>query len=544
MFLASFNLFSVIFFHLLLNFLMQSVILVFPHQLFQNHPALEKAGEVILVEERLFFTELDFHKQKLILHRASMQFYKAWLEQKKYKVTYVEAGELHADVRKLIPWLKEKNCHSLRIANVTDDWLKRRLYAACKTSNIEINECATPMFLNDVADWNDYFDKKGYHQTDFYIQQRKQRNVLMMANNKPEGGKWSFDAANRKRFPKNGLLPQYHFPEENKYTKEAKQYIEKKFSGNYGNVDCTMQHRQANYPTTFTEAEKWLDDFLQNRFSHFGVYEDAIVKNENILFHSLLSPLLNIGLLTPDVVLKKALQASAGYQIQINALEGFVRQLIGWREYIHLVYEREGRRQRTQNFWGFTRKIPVTFWTGETGIEPVDNVIKKLLQCGYTHHIERLMIMGNFMLLCEFDPDEVYKWFMEMYIDSYDWVMVPNTYGMTQFSDGGLMMTKPYISGSNYLMKMGDYKKGEWQQIWDGLFWRFMHTQRHFFESNPRLSFLLRMWDKMPAEKRKLHLANANSFLHELDKYIEEKPADTKSTKAIKQQKKVLANEK
>ena len=501
---------------------MQSVVLIFPHQLFQHHPALQKACHVILIEERLFFSELNFHKQKLILHRASMRFYKEWLQKKKHTVTYIEANDERADVRKLIAWLCQQNCEAVHLADVTDDWLKRRLNKACSAADIKVYEYPTPMFLNDAKEWNAYFATNGYHQTNFYIQQRKERKLLLTPDNKPEGGKWSHDEANRKRFPKNGILPSYFFPEENKWVAEAKEYIEKNFPNNYGNIHCILQHQKAAYATTFEEAESWLDQFLQHRFSHFGVYEDAIVKGENILFHSQLSPLLNIGLITPDVVIKKALQAAAEYKIHIAALEGFIRQLIGWREYVHLIYEREGRKQRTQNFWNFKTKIPKQFWTGETGIEPVDNVIKKLLQCGYTHHIERLMVMGNFMLLCEFNPHEVYKWFMEMYVDSYDWVMVPNTYGVTQFADGGLMMTKPYISGSNYLQKMGDYKKGEWQLVWDGLFWRFMHKQRQFFESNPRLSFLLKMLDKMDAKTKQQHFTKADSFLQQLDDWNEE----------------------
>ncbi len=496
---------------------MPSVAIVFPHQLFQHHPALEKANEVILIEEWLFFKQLNFHKQKLVLHRASMCFYKEFLEQKNYKVTYIEANDERADIRRLIPWLKEENFDSIHLANVTDDWLERRLQAACSSSEITICKYPTPIFLNNSSDWNNYFATNGYHQTNFYIQQRKQRKLLLSNDNKPEGGKWSWDDANRKRFPKNGVLPHYHFPEENKWVKEAKLYVEKYFGNNYGDVNATMQHQPAVYATTFTEAEQWLKQFLENRFSHFGIYEDAIVKNENILFHSQLSPLLNIGLLTPDVVIEKAMEAAADFKIHIASLEGFIRQIIGWREYIYLVYEREGRKQRTKNFWGFTRTIPYTFWTGETGIEPIDNIIKKLLQCGYTHHIERLMVIGNFMLLCEFHPDEVYKWFMEMYIDSYDWVMVPNTYGVTQFADGGLMMTKPYISGSHYLMKMGNYKECDWQPIWDGLFWRFIHVHRHFFESNPRLSFLLHRWDKMTAAAKQEHLLHAEKFLTQLD---------------------------
>ncbi len=157
------------------------------------------------------------------------------------------------------------------------------------------------------------------------------------------------------------------------------------------------------------------------------------------------------------------------------------------------------------------------FYTGETGIVPVDNVIGKVLKTGYCHHIERLMVLGNFMLLCEFDPDEVYRWFMELFIDAYDWVMCPNVYGMSQFADGGLMATKPYISSSNYLMKMSDYPKGEWQQVWDGLFWRFMHTKRDFFEKNPRLGMLIKTFDKMPKKKQNQHLKAAEDFLNLLD---------------------------
>ena len=190
---------------------------------------------------------------------------------------------------------------------------------------------------------------------------------------------------------------------------------------------------------------------------------------------------------------------------------------MGWREFIHLVYEREGGKQRTTNYWKFSRKIPEGFWTGNTGIAPIDATIKKILATGYSHHIERLMVLGNFMLLCEFDPDQVYQWFMELFIDAYDWVMVPNVYGMTQFADGGLMTTKPYISGSNYLMKMSDYPKGDWQPIWDGLFWRFMHVHRDFFLKNPRLGMLVKTFDKMSPEKQQLHLNNAEWFLKELD---------------------------
>lgn len=226
--------------------------------------------------------------------------------------------------------------------------------------------------------------------------------------------------------------------------------------------------------------------------------------------------MLNIGLLQPDFILQKAIGYATKNDIPLNSLEGFVRQILGWREFVRAVYVREGSRQRTTNYWGFSRSIPPSFWNGTTGIEPVDAVIRKVLRTGYCHHIERLMVLGNFMLLCEFAPDEVYRWFMEMFVDAYDWVMVPNVYGMTQFADGGLMTTKPYISGSNYLMKMSDFEKGDWQTVWDGLFWRFMHVHRDFFQQNPRLGMLVKTFDNMDATKRNAHLQAAEDFLRRM----------------------------
>lgn len=244
----------------------------------------------------------------------------------------------------------------------------------------------------------------------------------------------------------------------NSFDIEARVYTEKNFPHNYGSSIF-------KYPTTFHEANTWLNDFFEYRFHDFGIYEDAIVANETILNHSVLSPLLNVGLLSSLDVIEKAIDFAGKNQIPLNSTEGFLRQILGWREFIRLVYQIKGRKQRTKNYWKFKRKIPASFWNGTTGIEPLDLTIRKVLETGYCHHIERLMVLGNFMLLCEFDPDEVYRWFMELFIDAYDWVMVPNVYGMSQFADGGLMSTKPYISGSNYLMKMGNYTKSEWQNI-------------------------------------------------------------------------------
>ena len=488
---------------------MSAVTLIFPHQLFQSHPALQTDRKVYLIEEWLFFRQFNFHKQKLILHRSSMKFYEDFLFCRNYTVNYIDTNDRRNDIRLLVESLATEEITGIHIADVADNWLLKRIRDRCKELNIELFVYPTPGFLNEPQELDEYFEnKKIYFQTDFYIRQRKSRNILLEASGKPLGGKWSFDAENRLRFPRHEQAPAVDFKNNNSYIQEAEAYIEKHFPGNYGSGAAPHF-----FASDFSDAEKHVDEFLQSRLWKFGFYEDAIVAHDHVLYHSALSPLLNTGLLLPQQVLDKTLHYASENDIPLNSLEGFIRQIIGWREFIRLVYEREGTRQRTTNYWKFDRKIPGSFWSGTTGILPVDITIKKVLRTGYCHHIERLMVLANFMLLCEFDPDDVYRWFMELFIDAYDWVMVPNVYGMTQFADGGLMTTKPYISGSNYLMKMSNYPKGEWQQIWDGLFWNFMNNHRDYFSKNTRLSMLLRNFDKLDQSKRKEHISRAENYL-------------------------------
>jgi len=493
-----------------------AVSLVFPHQLFQENPALQKGRTIYLVEEWLFFRQYNFHQQKLVLHRASMQFYQQWLIDQGFQVIYIDTNDLLQDCRQLVKQLANEQTTEIHVSALVDDWLEKRLVQGCGKNQIELIIHKSPNFLNSKESVEGYFSKrKTYFQTDFYTWQRKERKLLLETDGKPLGGQWTFDSDNRKPFPKKGIAPAMKQFGDNAFLAEARAYVQQYFPNNYGTVNAPHL-----FVISFQEAQQWLEDFIANRFEHFGIYEDAIVAKEVVLHHSVLTPMLNVGLLNPQQVLDKVILSAEAHQIPLNSLEGFVRQIMGWREFIHLVYEREGRKQRTTNYWKFSRKIPASFWTGNTGIAPIDLTIKKLLDTGYSHHIERLMVLGNFMLLCEFDPNEVHQWFMELYIDAYDWVMVPNVYGMTQFADGGLMTTKPYISGSNYLMKMSDYPKGDWQPIWDGLFWRFMHVHRDFFLKNPRLGMLVKTFDKLNPEKQQLHLANAERFLAKMDEEL------------------------
>ncbi len=493
---------------------METVIVIFPHQLFEVNPLLDQQTPVYLVEEFLFFKQYPFHKQKIAFHRASMKAYERFLSLKKETVHYIESHDDRSDIRKLIAQLAKDGVKTIQVIDPTDNWLLKRIKNSSLKHEIALQISNSPLFINTQNDLSDFFkpSKKKFFQTQFYIAQRKKLNLLIENKDQPVGGKWSFDAENRKKYPKKKLPPAVSFPDQNEDYLEAKTYVEKYFADNLGTLTQTPF-----YPHDFQSAKKWFSDFLKERFVEFGTYEDAIVKEEVILNHSVLTPMLNVGLVTPQSIIQMTLAHAATHQVPINSVEGFVRQITGWREFIRGIYEVKGTQERTTNFWGFKRKIPVSFYNGTTGIPPVDLTIKKLLKTGYCHHIERLMVLGNFMLLCEFDPDEVYRWFMELFIDAYDWVMVPNIYGMSQFSDGGLMSTKPYISGSNYLMKMSNYTKGDWQVTWDALFWRFMHVHRAFFLKNPRLGMLVKNFDKMEATKQEEHLRRAEEYLKSLD---------------------------
>ena len=489
--------------------MVKSCCIILPNQLFKESLFHKKNYKVFLLEEFLFFKQYKFHKQKISFHRATMKFYEDYLKGFSCDIEYVDSFKKESNIKDLVKRINTLGYKIIEIYDPVDYLVSKRIKKICSELNIKLIIHDTNLFINSSDDLNVFFkvSKKKFFQTSFYKSERKKRNILIDSSGKPEGGEWTYDILNRKKFPKDEIPPKVKNPEKNKYVIESEKYVIKYFSDNLGSLG------KFNYPTTIDESEKWFNDFLLERFDKFGDYEDAIVKDELTLNHSILSPLMNIGFINPRKVIQDSLDFSVEHEIPINSTEGFIRQILGWREFIRGIYCVKGSFERTNNFWGFKRKIPSSFYTGDTGIEPIDISIKKVNETGYLHHIERLMVLGNFMLLCEFDPDEVYRWFMELFIDSYDWVMVPNIYGMSQFADGGLMSTKPYISSSNYIYKMSDYKKGEWDIIWDGLFWRFMDKQRDFFIKNPRLRMLINTFDKMDPKKKESHLLNGEEFI-------------------------------
>jgi deoxyribodipyrimidine photolyase-related protein len=379
--------------------------------------------------------------------------------------------------------------------------------AIAQKHNTELIFEENPGFVASMYFNRKYFDNYEYFQLNYYKKMRKKHNILVDEEKKSEGEKWSFDPENRKKMPQDIEKPEIpQFSSE--HVEEAKEYVEENFPDNPGNIEDFF------WPVTREQALENLEDFLENRLEKIGDFQDAIDSNIKFGFHSLLSSWINVGP-TPEEVVEKTLEAHEEHDYPMNSLEGFLRQIIGWREFIRAMHELEPK-MRNANFWDADNSMPEEFYTASTGLPPVDDSIQHALDDAYCHHIERLMVLGNVMLLLEINPEEVYDWFMEMFIDSYDWVIVPNIYGMSQYAYEN-MMTKPYISSSNYINKMSHYNSGEWEKHWDGLYWNFINKHEEKISDIQRMSFMTSTLNRMNEETVEEHLNNAESYKNSLN---------------------------
>ena len=416
------------------------------------------------------------HKLKILFFLSSMRSYRDELKTKKLKIIY---NDLNKEFRssyekKLEKVINEKKVKEVKFFEIEDKFFEKKIISFLNKKNIKFSQIKSPMFLTSREDFKTYLkNTKKPFMANFYKINRTKFNVLMAKNGSPKGGKWSFDKENRKKLPEKVSIPKYPNLKITNHTKDLKSFIEKNFKNHPGFTENFW------FPTTRDQSLKLLEDFLKNKISLFGDYEDAVSKRSNILFHSALSPLINNGLITPMEILEKIKKIEN--KIKINSLEGYIRQIIGWREFMRGIYQNFDEEMEQKNFFNHKNKMKLSWYNGTTGLEPLDHSIKNALNYGWSHHIERLMILANIMNLCQIHPKQVYKWFMEMFVDSSDWVMAPNVYGMGLFSDGGIFATKPYICGSSYFLKMMDFKRGKWCDTMDGLYWNFINKNRNFF---------------------------------------------------------------
>ena len=478
---------------------------IYPHQLFAHSPALARNLPVYIVEEPLLLTCNPAHRQRLMLHKLSMDAYGQSLRAAGHRVIHLSIHD-HPTTASVFSRLRADGIDCIEYVDTADCWLERALSA----SGLRLQRHESPMFLLAEAEAADRYRRSGRFMASFYRQLRLDHDILVERGGKPAGGKWSHDSENRQRIPGDAALPGDPEWIRDVEVNAAADWVDALPAPVYGAPGCWL-------PWTHEGASRFLDAFLEERLEHFGPYEDALHTGGVRLWHSSLSPPLNLGLLTPGQVLKRVLDFAMERATPLNSLEGFVRQVLGWREFIRASYVVDGSRMRTTNHFQHRRPLQPAYWTGDSGLFPVDFVIRKAMRWAYTHHIERLMVMGCHFLLTETDPDAVYAWFMGSHIDAYDWVMVPNVYGMSQFADGGLFATKPYICGSAYLRKMSNYPKGEWEAVWTALYWRFIEQHRDILLSNQRTAMLPRLFDRMAAGIRSAHLERAGEWLRRRD---------------------------
>lgn len=487
---------------------MKSIFLILGNQLFSNkHITKYKKSTFFMCEDLGLCSYEKHHKLKIILYLSSMRSYADFLIKKKYKLKYIDLNnqfEIPYEL-KLEEFIIKNKFEELISFEIEDKFFEKKINNLVNKVNIKWKIIDSPMFITSRLEFKDFLKKnKKPLMANFYKINRKKRNILML-DNKPRGGRWSFDKENRRRLPKDIVIPGLVKIQETDHTKKLKKIISKKFYSHPGDENNFW------LPTTFDDSEKWLDFFIKKKLNFFGDYEDAVDTRNNILFHSVISPLINIGLITPEQILKKILKVEK--KNKLNSYEGFVRQIIGWREFVRGIYQNYEEPLKENNFFNHKKSLTKKWYDGTTGLDPLDHSIKNAIRYGWTHHIERLMILSNIMNLCEIKPIEVYQWFMEMYVDSSEWVMLPNVYGMGLFSDGGIFSSKPYICGSNYIMKMMNFKKGEWNDIMDGLYWRFINKNRKFFLKNPRLNMMVRIYDKMSDNRKAMIINKANVFI-------------------------------
>jgi deoxyribodipyrimidine photolyase-related protein len=469
----------------------KTAVVILGNQLFENHPAFSKYpnSTYVVIEADNLFKKLPYHKHKLLLVLAAMRNYKKYLESKKFNVIYVnlEKGSIYK--KELTKIIKGRRFNKLVWAETADKGPNSMLTKVAGKLEIEFEIIDSPQFITPSKEKKEWFEKSNNPIMDNFYRWQRRRMDLLMHGGKPQGGKWSYDFENRKPLPKQIDIPKIPNVTKRNF-KEAAKVISKHYSANPGDIEDFW------LPTTFDESKAWLKDFIVHKFANFGPYEDAMKSGEAFMFHSVISPLLNIGLLTPGQVLNEAEKIYKKGKVPLNSYEGFVRQIIGWREYMHGLYKYKSDKL-VGNFFGFKKKLEPWWYSGEIPEDlelPLREVLNTTFKYGYNHHIERLMVLGNWFLLNGYDPNEVYKWFSSMFVDACEWVMVPNVYGMSQYADGGFTATKPYISGGNYLQKMGKW----WPSLKDAqeseftkLYWQFLKDHQAKFKNNPRMSLVL-----------------------------------------------------
>ena len=506
--------------------------LILGDQLNHKHTWYSSTDDNIIYFMAEMRQETDYtrhHIQKVVAFFLSMRNFKEWLEDRGHKVVYYTLDDknneqdLTKNLKKLI---EEHNANKFEYQLPDEYRLDKQLNDFCNNLDIETQSYDTEHFLTSRTDLSKFYKGKKQHTMEyFYRHMRKKYDIMMVNDSDPEGGKWNFDKSNRQKW--NGKP---EIPHERGFRKDVSEIVELLTEGGVK----TMGHIDASnfsWPTSREDGLAVLNYFCKNLLIHFGDYQDAMHTDEKFLFHSRLSFALNSKMLHPQEIIESVISHWREYKedIHISQAEGFVRQIIGWREYMRGMYWKEMPGYKRSNKLDNQNKLPEFFWTADTKMNCLHHAIKESLDEAYAHHIQRLMITGNYALLNMTHPDEVCDWYLGIYIDAIEWVEITNTRGMSQYADGGLIATKPYVSSGSYINKMSNYCKDCHYKVskkteedacpFNSLYWNFLDEKREYFEDNQRMGMMLSTLDKMDRDKLQALKKRANKIIKNPHEY-------------------------
>ena len=503
---------------------MVRLVLVLGDQLSDNLSALRKTDKttdiVVMAEVMGEATYVAHHPKKIAFTFAAMRKFAARLEQAGWTVAYTpldDPDNTGSITGELIRRAAEHDAAGV-VYTEPGEW---RLIAALGDMPLKSHSLPDDRFIASHQDFDGWAEGRKQLRMEYFYRDMRRKTNLLMDGDKPEGGKWNYDHDNRKPAPDeidfNG--PMRFDPDD--VVAAVLDLVADRFGDNFGDLHPFW------FATDQTQARRHLTHWIKNGLPKFGDFQDAMMVDQKFMYHAIIGLYLNAGLLDPLEVCKAAEQAYKDGDAPLNAVEGFIRQIIGWREYIRGIYFHEGPDYTQRNILKHTRDLPAMYWGAETKMTCMSQSVKQTKEEAYAHHIQRLMVTGNFALLAGIAPHAVHEWYLAVYADAYEWVEAPNTIGMSQFADGGIIASKPYVSSGNYIAKMSDYCKSCAYKVKDKtgpdacpfnlLYWHFLSRHRDHFSNNPRMGQMYATWDRMDEAKRNVIITEADAWLTRLD---------------------------
>jgi deoxyribodipyrimidine photolyase-related protein len=486
---------------------------------------IDRQSDVVLmveVEDEAGYVR--HHKQKLVLVLSAMRHFAAQLQQQGYRVDYIKmdsdgnTGSFSGEVKRAL----DRHRPERLVVTEPGEWRVRAMMESWQQDlgvPVEIRD--DDRFLCSLEEFSQWAQGRKSLRMEYFYRNMRKKTGWLMDGDKPVGGEWNYDKQNRKSLPKGISHPDRLRFDVDDITRDVQQLVAQRHADHFGDLEPFQ------WATTREDAKRALGHFITDCLPNFGDYQDAMKSGEDFLFHALLSPYMNIGLLDPREVCEAALEAHDRGQAPLAAVEGFVRQILGWREYIRGFYWLHMPAYRDSNYLEAKRPLPDFFWTAETDMNCLRQTIETTRRHAYAHHIQRLMITGNFALLASLSPAEVEEWYLIVYADAFEWVELPNTHGMALFADGGILASKPYAASGAYINRMSDYcagcrfspakKLGEGACPFNYLYWNFLISKRDLLEGNPRMGLAYRNLNNKPESELENIVAQSGAFLDSLE---------------------------